>query len=104
MHFLKVDCPPGYHATLGKNEITTCTPCPLGFHQTEAGKTTCDSCRKGFTTGNTGSYKRGQCKGICLDFCRNRGKLCYTADYSFCNFDLLIGLIYFIALGFIIKK
>ena len=42
----------------------TCTPCPLGFYQTEAGKTSCNPCTKGFTTWNIGTYKRGECKGI----------------------------------------
>ena len=45
----------------------TCTPCPLGFYQTEAGKTSCNPCPKGFTTWNIGTYKRGECKGIFLE-------------------------------------
>ena len=61
---LQVDCPPGYYAALGGKEIMTCTPCAVGYYQTDAGKTTCDSCPKGFTTLNTGSNKVAECKGI----------------------------------------
>ena len=67
MLFHEVDCPPGYHATLGKNEIMTCTACSLGFYQAEAGQTFCNPCPKGFTTWNTGTYRRSECKGICLE-------------------------------------